>query len=426
MTASQLRIAETIDAFYGDSGARDGVSRSYKQAVEDLDAETVKALDGPYRCVPRSFCKFVVDDTCLEGEAVVKEVEKELNFKAGNRRNYTHGVIGGRDCNGFQRACELMDYVYRTTVLEPINRFCAYFPDINECTSRTYPHIFNQHAVILIERPGIKKRQHKMLDYDALRSKVKKLTEKPDKDPSKLPRTEKEMEMVSLKSSSFLHTPPSLQTRTSTSTARTQSSGSTEEDSDLELDLSVPNPPKALQRPEIEKLRRAERLERTNSMSLTRSPSLSSRATGLKSLGLALGAAPDELVLMRSASAMAGSTVDSNHATSFSDDENSSRHPTPQTPTPNSVSRSFPEASTPTVSVTQHSEAHSKHQQSGSHHGNYASTPFFNPSELEDIMQPFKEEFMQRQADDLVQAKAAYEQLNEQLTTELPQLIDLR
>jgi len=111
MTASQMRIAETIDAFYGDSGARDGVSRSYKQAVEDLDAETVKALDGPYR----------------------------------------------------------------TTVLEPINRFCAYFPDINEC---------------------IKKRNHKMLDYDSMRSKVKRLTEKPDKDPSKLPRTEKEMEMA--------------------------------------------------------------------------------------------------------------------------------------------------------------------------------------------------------------------------------------
>jgi amphiphysin len=52
MTASQMRIAETIDAFYGDAGTRDGVSRSYKQAVEDLDAETIKALDGPYRQVP--------------------------------------------------------------------------------------------------------------------------------------------------------------------------------------------------------------------------------------------------------------------------------------------------------------------------------------------------------------------------------------
>ena len=40
MTASQMRIAETIDAFYGDAGAKDGVSRSYKQAVADLDAET--------------------------------------------------------------------------------------------------------------------------------------------------------------------------------------------------------------------------------------------------------------------------------------------------------------------------------------------------------------------------------------------------
>ncbi|KAJ5169163.1 BAR-domain-containing protein [Penicillium canariense] len=111
MTASQMRIAETIDAFYGDAGTHDGVSRSYKQAVEDLDAETIKALDGPYR----------------------------------------------------------------TTVLEPISRFCAYFPDVNEC---------------------IKKRNHKLLDYDAMRAKVKKLVEKPDKDATKLPRTEREAEMA--------------------------------------------------------------------------------------------------------------------------------------------------------------------------------------------------------------------------------------
>ena len=28
----------------------------------------------------------------------------------------------------------------RQTVLEPITRFCAYFPDINECKSPTYPN----------------------------------------------------------------------------------------------------------------------------------------------------------------------------------------------------------------------------------------------------------------------------------------------
>jgi amphiphysin len=85
MTASQMRIAETIDAFYGDSGAKDGVSRSYKQAVEDLDAETIKALDGPYR----------------------------------------------------------------TTVLEPISRFCAYFPDVNECTLQEYSHTLGPHPPLL-------------------------------------------------------------------------------------------------------------------------------------------------------------------------------------------------------------------------------------------------------------------------------------
>ena len=123
MTASQMRIAETIDAFYGDSGAQDGVSRSYKQAVEDLDAETVKALDGPYRCVPSSLYKFAGDDV-----EVLHQIGLEWNFQAGNRRNFTRDAIAE-----LEEQCELMEYVYRTTVLEPINRFCAYFPDINEC-----------------------------------------------------------------------------------------------------------------------------------------------------------------------------------------------------------------------------------------------------------------------------------------------------
>lgn len=127
MTASQMRIAETIDAFYGESGAQDGVSRSYKQAVEDLDAETVKALDGPYRCVRKD--SFVVPFDKEEGLPIHvdwERIEKELNFKAGNKRNLTRSSNGDEDMR-------LIEFVYRTTVLEPINRFCAYFPDINEC-----------------------------------------------------------------------------------------------------------------------------------------------------------------------------------------------------------------------------------------------------------------------------------------------------
>ncbi|OAX78364.1 hypothetical protein ACJ72_07330, partial [Emergomyces africanus] len=144
MTASQMRIAETIDAFYGDAGTKDGVSSSYKQAVEDLDAETIKALDGPYR----------YDD---------------LNSKIPpfHRANSLDSY--------FPKLILKLPTTYRTTVLEPISRFCAYFPDINEC---------------------IKKRNHKLLDYDAMRAKVKKLVEKPDKDATKLPRAEKEAEMA--------------------------------------------------------------------------------------------------------------------------------------------------------------------------------------------------------------------------------------
>jgi len=66
-------------------------------------------------------------------------------------------------------------FVCRQCILDPINRFCAYFPDINEC---------------------IKKRQHKQTTYDGLRAKVKRLVEKPDKDPAKLPAAEREASLA--------------------------------------------------------------------------------------------------------------------------------------------------------------------------------------------------------------------------------------
>ncbi|KAG0133143.1 BAR domain-containing protein [Tuber indicum] len=65
MTASQMRITKRITAFRGD-GTRCNI---YKQTVEGLNADTIKAPEAPYR----------------------------------------------------------------TTVFELITIFCAYFPDINEC-----------------------------------------------------------------------------------------------------------------------------------------------------------------------------------------------------------------------------------------------------------------------------------------------------
>ncbi len=60
-----------------------------------------------------------------------------------------------------------LDAPFRATVLEPIGKMTSYWPMIND---------------------GITKRNHKMLDYDSARAKVRKLQDKPDNDTLKLPR----------------------------------------------------------------------------------------------------------------------------------------------------------------------------------------------------------------------------------------------
>lgn len=52
-------------------------------------------------------------------------------------------------------------------MLEPLGRYCSYFPEVNE---------------------AIKRRQKKLLDYDSARSKVRKLVDRPSEDPQRLPR----------------------------------------------------------------------------------------------------------------------------------------------------------------------------------------------------------------------------------------------
>ncbi|CAG8456175.1 7097_t:CDS:2 [Ambispora gerdemannii] len=75
----------------------------------------------------------------------------------------------------YKQAVERLDDDCRNSlaILEPLGRFCAYFPDINE---------------------SIKRRNKKLLDYDAMRSKVRKLVDKPSDDPTKLPRVEQQSE----------------------------------------------------------------------------------------------------------------------------------------------------------------------------------------------------------------------------------------
>ncbi|KAI8913651.1 hypothetical protein EDD86DRAFT_201131 [Gorgonomyces haynaldii] len=106
-TMAQQRIAETIDQFYDDTNPLAKAGKLYKDAVIKMD----------------------------------EEVRSEL------------------------------DSTYRTTVLDPIGKYIAVFPDYHDL---------------------IKKRQKKLLDYDRTRHDVKKLVEKPSNDPSKLASAESE------------------------------------------------------------------------------------------------------------------------------------------------------------------------------------------------------------------------------------------
>ncbi|CEP17381.1 hypothetical protein [Parasitella parasitica] len=64
---------------------------------------------------------------------------------------------------------------YQKAVMEPLARFASYFPEVNE---------------------AVKRRNKKLLDYDAQRSKVRKLIDKPVEDPQRLPRAEQEANLA--------------------------------------------------------------------------------------------------------------------------------------------------------------------------------------------------------------------------------------
>ncbi|KAI9090448.1 BAR domain-containing protein [Phlyctochytrium arcticum] len=107
MTLAQQRIAETITSFYEDGSPLGYAGSQYKLAVNKIDEEARSELDTNYRI----------------------------------------------------------------TVLDPLGKFVAVFPEFNEAR---------------------KVRQKKMLDYDRTRANVRKLVERPSDDPQRLPRAEAE------------------------------------------------------------------------------------------------------------------------------------------------------------------------------------------------------------------------------------------
>lgn len=128
MTSSQARLANTIETFYGAADRNsDGaiVGNAYKRAVDDLDSSITT--------------EFVSD----WHESIVYALPLNLSLSL----------------------CK--DTPYRTTVLEPVGKMCSFFPLINE---------------------NIAKREKKMLDFDAARSRLRKLIDKPSEDPMKMPK----------------------------------------------------------------------------------------------------------------------------------------------------------------------------------------------------------------------------------------------
>lgn len=98
----------------------------------------------------------------------------DVFYSAADRRSE-----GAMAANAYKRAVEdlengvsrELDAPYRTTIMEPLGKMNAYLPVVNE---------------------HIAKRNKKMLDYDAARSRLNKLIMKPSDDPTKLPKAQQE------------------------------------------------------------------------------------------------------------------------------------------------------------------------------------------------------------------------------------------
>lgn len=236
-----------------------------------------------------------------------------------------------------------------------------------------------------------------MLDYDAIRARVRKLTEKPDKDPSKLPRAEKEAEMVSV--NDFLRdSSPSY-------------SGAIPE-----VDLTVPSPPKVLDK--VKRVQQLQRQEDYMAQRLFGSVGLSQRSSFAR-MSRPGGSSRASCDSEQTAFVVAAPRMASHSPLGRGSSTEALFFRQPKTSLKSRKLRS--RLKLPLKDLDELNDTSAAPDKTPR-----KSTPFLHPSELEQIMQPLKAAYMKNQTDELQQAKAAYEQLNEQLTTEIPQLIDLR
>ncbi|KAF8444794.1 hypothetical protein L210DRAFT_3046778 [Boletus edulis BED1] len=116
-----------------------------------------------------------VDREFADEESKYRAFEKECQALQKDSKTYSDAMRAMTsaqarlaDSISIQRE---MEAPYRTCIMEPLGKMNAYFPIINE---------------------HISKRNKKLLDYDAARSKLRKTIEKPSEDPTKLPKAQQE------------------------------------------------------------------------------------------------------------------------------------------------------------------------------------------------------------------------------------------
>lgn len=149
--------------------------------VETTDDSVFKSEEARYRTLEKN-----ANALQKEAKAYLDAIRSlsASSARIANTIDLFFGTEAGEQAmaaNAYKRAVEGMeasvsqniDAPYRATVLEPIGKLCSYWPEINNALS---------------------KRHKKLLDYDAARSKARKLSDKPSDDTTKLPRAEQESE----------------------------------------------------------------------------------------------------------------------------------------------------------------------------------------------------------------------------------------
>lgn len=152
------QVEKTVDREFADE---EGKYKIYEKEVEKLQKEAKAYLDS-MRAMTSAQAR--IADT--------------IDKFYGSADRTSDGAMAA---NAYKRSVDELDMTinreleapYRTCILEPLGKMNAYFPVINDT---------------------IAKRNKKLIDYDAARSKLRKLTDKPSEDPTKLPAAQKEHE----------------------------------------------------------------------------------------------------------------------------------------------------------------------------------------------------------------------------------------